>query len=76
MTLFPGDVVKGDDGREFKLGALMAYQGKADCTSVMCRRRADMPGCMGYHCPRCDLPCSMYGHKDNEACENARRSAA
>lgn len=45
---------------------LMAYQGKADCVDPNCRRLITggkvQPGCLGWHCPTCDAPISMYGH--------------
>lgn len=48
----------------------MAYEGKADCTDLRCRRMIGPdpahpypPGCMGWHCAVCDEPSSMYGHR-------------
>lgn len=64
MSLFPGDIIECENGRKFTLGPLVAYQGKDDCMDVRCRRRSlKEPGCMDYHCPTCDEPCSMMGHK-------------
>jgi hypothetical protein len=44
----------------------LAYQGKKDCTDPRCRGlggpEGRMPGCLGWHCPRCHAPVSMMGH--------------
>lgn len=48
---------------------MLAYEGKQDCLDIRCRRIIYpdpphiRPGCMGWHCPRCDEPCSSMGHK-------------
>lgn len=62
-SMNPGDRVVGEDGQEFVLGALIAYQGKEDCHDPRCAQRHPYPGhCGGYHCPTCHEPCSMMGH--------------
>ena len=47
-------------------GLPMAYEGRADCTSMLCRRfmGAGEPGCAGWHCGVCDQPSSQYGHAE------------
>lgn len=69
--IWPGDVVKGDNGREFTISRLVAYQGKEGCTSWSCTRRGslmredgtwDAGTCFGWHCSGCDEPTSMMGH--------------
>lgn len=66
-SLKPGDKLVGDNGMEFMVGQMVAYQGKEDCTDVRCSHRYEngklLPGCMGYHCAICHAPCSMMGHK-------------
>lgn len=73
MTIWPGDIIEGDDGQRFEIERLVAYQGKPDCDSWACTRRGsrqredgtwDMGECFGYHCSLCDEPTSMYGHRD------------
>lgn len=59
---------------DWKLGPMIAYEGKADCTDPRCRRMVspDQPhvsaGCLGWHCAFCDQPCSSQGHD----CEQRR----
>ena len=62
-------VIEGENGRKFKLGPMVAYQGKEDCRNATCRRRWNGnkmldEGCVDYHCPVCHLPCGMTGHRD------------
>jgi hypothetical protein len=51
----------------WEVGEMIAYQGKEGCRDPRCRRMITPDGevgsCMGYHCPKCDGPCSMMGHK-------------
>lgn len=45
---------------------MLAYQGKKGCTDLRCTRLPDAEAkgyCFGWHCPRCDEPCSSQGHK-------------
>lgn len=55
---------------DWKVGALLAYAGREDCTSVKCRRYLDppgepiSPGCIGFHCAVCDKPSGQYGHAE------------
>ncbi len=53
-----GDIIDG----KWKLGPMLAYEGKAGCVNHRCRRVMGEPGCRGYHCPTCDEPVSMMGH--------------
>jgi hypothetical protein len=63
----PGDVVKSDDGRRWKIGPLMAVQGWPGCKSWRCTRIGSTPTdpgeCVGYHCPDCGEPTNSFGHK-------------
>lgn len=48
---------------------LLAYRGRVGCEDVRCTRMplADAAGsCYGWHCPRCDQPCSSQGHECGE----------
>ena len=43
----------------------MAYEGKPGCTNPLCRTMCGEDGslvCVGWHCPQCHEPTSMYGH--------------
>ena len=60
-----------DSGKEYVIGEQLAYRGREDCDSPFCTRMGfsyDPEGnfvqgvCVGWHCPRCDEPCSMMGH--------------
>jgi hypothetical protein len=58
-------------GGGWDLGPLLAYQGKPGCADVECtrvmHRREDGSWaggeCVGWHCSRCDAPCSPMGHR-------------
>lgn len=59
-------------GGRFQLGHHVAMRGLEGCTSWQCTRRGSCqredgswdPGeCVGYHCPVCLAPTSMYGHR-------------
>ena len=51
-------------------GVVVAYRGKKGCRSILCEQRTLWAGesldsdedCVGWHCPRCDEPCSIFGH--------------
>ena len=53
----------------------VAYAGKEDCESVMCRRMVtrnddgsfSFGECMGWHCSYCDAPTSYQGHRCDAA---------
>ena len=60
----------------------LAYRGKKNCDDVTCTRLwADgkmSEDCYGWHCPYCDAPCSMMGHRcdaANAVLDEARRIA-
>jgi hypothetical protein len=43
---------------------MLSYRGREGCESMECTRMPDGKGgtiCVGYHCPRCDGPCSSQG---------------
>jgi hypothetical protein len=42
-------------------GQMLAYRGKEGCTSPLCTQRDG--ACYGWHCARCDEPCSYQGHE-------------
>jgi hypothetical protein len=45
------------------MGEALAYRGRLGCRSPECTRLPGMTsGCYGWHCPRCDQPCSSQGH--------------
>jgi hypothetical protein len=58
-----GEVLKGDNGASFKLLEPIAYRGKAGCQDPGCTRDGNPARCYGWHCSRCDEPCSMMGHR-------------
>ena len=71
MSIWPGDVLEGDDGGRFTLERIVAYQGMNGCTSWSCTRRGShqrpdgtwgLGECFGWHCSLCDEPTSMMGH--------------
>lgn len=63
------DVVTGENGEQFKLERLVAYQGQEGCHDVRCSQASPYPGrCGGYHCAVCEKPSSMTGHR---ACQEA-----
>ena len=60
MTLWPGDKVTGENGEEFELGAMLAYQG-CESPGPMC---SQINGCcVQWHCGTCDAAVSWQGHK-------------
>lgn len=52
----------------YEVGPMLAYQGKEGCSDSRCTRRThpviDWDRCVGYHCPHCHEPCSMFGHSN------------
>lgn len=53
------------DGQQWVVGEQLAYQGKEDCKDPRCTRLNFMDPeseCYGWHCARCDEPCSSHGH--------------
>lgn len=60
-------MIKPVDNGRWKLLEQVSYQGKTDCTDPRCSHRyvggEMLPGCMGYHCPRCHAVVPMYGHE-------------
>lgn len=62
---------------DFKMIGPLAYGGKKDCESVMCRRSGgrgrlddgtwDFGECVGWHCSYCDEPTSYQGHNCDAA---------
>jgi hypothetical protein len=58
--IWPGDKLTGENGETFTVGAMVAYRGRKGCTNVTCTRIGD--DCYGWHCSRCDAPCSSQGH--------------
>ena len=65
-----GDIVTGEGGERWELGPLLAYQGGLGCTNRNCTRlmRRGPDGmwdgeCVGWHCSRCNEPCSSLGHR-------------
>ena len=60
----------------------LAYQGKQGCTDARCRRvlihnedgTRTVGECLGWHCPYCDEPCSMMGHRCDAQPEALRAS--
>lgn len=67
------EVVISDDGASaYEIKALLAYQGKQGCRSLVCRRMYspgsdDLGECMGWHCGVCGDPSSQYGHRECHA---------
>jgi len=54
----------------YRLVGPLAYQGKADCQSVICTNMFNKDGtrtCRGWHCFYCDEPCSYQGHSCDAA---------
>jgi len=53
----------------------LAYMGKADCESSMCRRQVfrndagewEFGPCSGWHCSYCDASCGQMGHRCDAA---------
>lgn len=55
----------------YEVGPMLAYQGKEGCSDSHCTRARnpetgewDFERCVGYHCPRCDEPTGMMGHRN------------
>lgn len=63
-----GDTFTADSGEKYTLLEQVAYRGKPGCTNPLCTRSPSYPDCcFGWHCPRCDKPCSSQGHHECEA---------
>lgn len=61
LAAAPGDTQPG----ALQVIRQLAYRGKEGCTSPLCTRLSltDSAGsCYGWHCARCDEPCSSQGH--------------
>lgn len=51
---------------DFTILGPLAYAGKEDCQSGLCRSMLDGNGgwkCIGWHCAYCDEPCGSQGHR-------------
>ena len=62
------DAYEAITGRRPSYVQYVAYQGKEGCRSITCTRKfgpdgPDWSRCYGYHCAKCDAPCSSQGHK-------------
>ena len=75
------------DRAAYRTIAPLAYMGKKDCESSMCRRMVERQDdgtyrygpCMGWHCSYCDAPCGSMGHHCDAAktlIEAARAASA
>lgn len=55
---------------DYQMIGPLAYQGKAGCKDVRCRRMVErhedgtttLGNCLGWHCSYCDAPCGSMGH--------------
>lgn len=73
VTPQPGDELELN-GETMIVEKFMSYQGKEGCTDITCRHLLgdEYAGmCYGNHCANCDKPSSMYGHRDQYACNRA-----